>query len=227
VNGLPPSLRDRVLGAVSTRSAVTRKIQRVRLLVILLALVFSIGASWFIGRLPANAPIRPAHYIIVLLVACSIITLATAYLTHGPTPSPLGRSRGSYHALAIATPLGLALAALGANLVAPSTLVEQTAASAAHFSCLTHTITAGSVVLAALLVLERRSIATAAAIKGASMGAVAGAWATLFISIRCPHAHPLHVVPTHILPIVLLVVVGMTAGARALSMRSDDASETR
>jgi hypothetical protein len=166
-------------------------------------------------------------YVATMLSACVVVAIMTAYYTLGPTSSALGRSSRFYRILTITTPCILALAALFANLIAPATLVEQTAPDMTHVSCSTLTFMAGAAVLAVLLVLERRSSTTLATLKGAGFGAVAAAWATLFISISCPYAHPLHVVPTHIfVPVIPLVVGGLLGGGRFLSMRADRSSGT-
>jgi hypothetical protein len=166
-------------------------------------------------------------YLVAMLSACVVVAILTAYYTLGPAPSALGRSSRFYRILTMATPCLLAAAALIANVLAPATIVMQSAPDSTHFSCSMLTVVAGAAVLTVLLVLERRTSTTLATLKGASFGAVAAAWATLFISISCPYAHPLHVVPTHVLvPIVPLVVGGILGGARFLSIRADRASES-
>jgi hypothetical protein len=219
----PSSLRDQVLAATATRPSATRKTHHQRRLAWMLLLVaLIIGASSLLAGRHSHVPSRPTSYFLTVLAACVIVAVLTAYGTLGPTPSALGRSSRFYRILTIATPFVLTLALLIANWLEPSTLAVQTARDMTHLSCSAVTLLAGAVVLGVLLVLERRSVTTSAAWKGASFGAVAAAWATLFISISCPYAHPLHVVPTHVwVPVILLVVAGLLGGARILSMRAD------
>ncbi len=228
MKGPSPSLRDRVLVEATTHPSVTRQTHHFRRLALgLLILATIVGSSSFMAGRHAEIPQRPIMYVVPMFSACVIVALLTAYFTLGPTPSALGRSPRFYRILMIATPCFLALAALMANGLAPATFVTQTAPEMAHLSCSLLTLIAGVAVLAVLLVLERRTSTTLATLRGASLGAVAAAWATLFISISCPHAHPLHVIPAHILvPILPLVVGGILGGARFLSMRADRSSET-
>lgn len=170
----------------------------------------------------ADIPDRPMTYLATMLAACVVVAILTAYSTLGPTSSALGRTSRFYRILTIVTPFVLALAAIAANVLAPSTMVEQVGHAAPHVSCSTITFMAGAGVLLGLLLLERGSVTNSAAAKGASFGAVAAAWATLFISISCPYAHPLHVLPTHVfVPVIPLVVGGVLGGARMLTMRAE------
>lgn len=225
----PSSLREHVLASVATRPSPTRSAhhqRRLALALLVLAIIVAAG-SMMAGR-HADVPARPTNYLVTILAICAVVALLVAYGTLGPTPSALGRSSRVHRWLTITTPCLLALGALIANALAPSTLVAQTAPEMTHVACSTVTLLAGAAVLAILLVLERRSSTTSALVKGASLGTVAAAWATLFISISCPYAHPLHVVPTHILvPIIPLVVGGMVAGVRILSIRAEDSAKPR
>lgn len=225
MNGPPSHVRDRILAATAARPAATRETHRQRrLALVLLMLAFVVGSSTMLAGRHPDAPQRPMAYLITMLAASVIVAIMTAYYMLGPTASALGRSSRFYRILTFVTPCILALAALVANLLAPATMMAS-ADDAPHLACSTITFIAGAAVLAILLLLERRSATTSVTLKGASYGAVGAAWATLFISISCPYAHPLHVVPTHILaPIVPLVIGGMVAGARILALRANRSS---
>lgn len=228
MKGPSSTLRDRVLAGTTTRPSATRQTHRHRRLAFVLLMLASIvGSSSLLAGRHAHVSQRPMPYLVAMLTACVVVAILTAYYTLSMAPSALGRSSRSYRILTIATPCSLAVAALIANFLAPATVVTQTAPEMTHLSCSMLTVIAGAAVLAVLLILERRSSTTLATLKGASFGAVAAAWATLFISISCPYAHPLHVVPTHVLiPIIPLVVGGLLGGARFLSMRADRSTET-
>lgn len=229
MNGPPSFLRERVLTAAAERPSATRKSHRQRRLAFaLVILAFVIGSSTMLAGRHPEAPARPMAYLVTMLSASVVVAVVTAYYTLGPTPSATGRSSRFQRILTIATPFILTLAALMANVLAPMTLAAQTAPDAAHVACSTITFIAGAAVLAVMLALERGSSTTSAVFKGASLGAVAAAWGTLFISISCPYAHPFHVVPTHVLlPLVPLLIGGIVAGTRILSIRADRVTETR
>lgn len=230
MNSPPASLRDRVLAAVAAHPAATRKIHyRRRLVLMFVFLVILIGSSLLLAAYwgTISSP-RALPYMMTILAASVLVAILTAYFILGPTPSAMGRSSQFHRLLTIAIPSILTLATLGANILVPVTLTEEIPPFAALISCSITSLIAGAGMLSALLILERRSVTTSALVKGASFGAVAAAWATVFISISCPHAHPLHVVPSHVLvPVVLLVVGGLLAGARILVMRAKRSSETR
>lgn len=223
MNGPPASLRDQILKAAATRPSATRKTHRQRrLALIVLLLAFTAGASSMLAGRHTDVPERPMTYLATLLAACVVVAILTAYSTLGPTFSALGRSARFYRILAILTPIVLALAAIAANILAPSTMIEHPGHMGPHVSCSTITFMAGAGVLLLLLVLEKGSVTNSAAAKGASFGAVAAAWATLFISISCPYAHPFHVLPTHVfVPVIPLVVGGIFGGMRMLTMRTE------
>lgn len=223
MNGPPTSLRDQILQATATRPSATRKThQQRRLALVVLLLAFVVGGSAMLAGRHADVPDRPMTYLTTMLAACVVVAMLTAYSTLGPAPSALGRTSRFYRFLTIVTPFVLALAAITANAIAPSTMVEQVGHAAPHVSCSTITFLAGAGVLLVLLLLEKGSATNSAAAKGASFGVVAAAWATLFISISCPYAHPLHVLPTHVIvPVIPLIVGGVVGGVRMLTMRAE------
>ncbi len=227
MNAPPSSLREQILAETATRPAATRKTHRLRrLLSMVLVLVILIGASLVLAQYWADPLPRPWAYVITMVVSAVLIALLTAYFILGPTPSALGRSAHFHRLSTLAIPSILTLAALGANVAVPETLAEPTPPATAFFSCSIVSLSVGTVVLAALLFLERRSATTSVVVKGASLGAVGASWATLFISISCPHAHPLHVVPSHVIvPVLLLVIGGLIAGRRVLAIRAKRSSD--
>jgi hypothetical protein len=172
-----------------------------------LLLAILVGSSLLLATFWATTQPRPLPYVLMICLATLLVAILTAYFVLGPTPSAVGRSSRFHRLLTIAIPSILTLAALGANVLVPATLAEQIPPVAALISCSITSLIAGAGVLAALLILERHSVTTSVIVKGASFGAVAAAWAAVFISISCAHTHPLHVVPSHVLVTVMLLVL--------------------
>ena len=228
MNAPPSSLREQILAATAAHPADTRKThRRRRLLSMLLVLVLLIGSSLVLATYWAHSHTRPLPYVLTIAAAALLIAILTAYFILGPAPSALGRSSHFHRLLTLAIPSILTLATLGANFAFPETLEEATPPTTAFFSCSIVSFSVGTIVLAALLFLERRSVTTSVIVKSASFGAVAAAWATLFISISCPHTHPLHVVPSHVIaPVALLVLGGIVVGRRILELRAQRSSKT-
>ncbi|GAC1394784.1 MAG: hypothetical protein NVSMB47_04280 [Polyangiales bacterium] len=60
----------------------------------------------------------------------------------------------------------------------------------------------------------RRAVPVAAALRGAALGAAAGAWSGLAMHLHCPHFDRAHVLIGHVAPIVLFAIVGAVVGPR-------------
>lgn len=223
MNGPPASLRDRVLETAANRPSATRTTHRQRrLALMILILALLVASSSMLAANHAEMPARPIAYLVTMVSTSFVLAIATAYSMLAPTSSALGRSSRFYSGLMIIAPFALAIAALLANFVAPSTWIMPEGVRAPHISCSTITLVTGAGLLVVLMFLERCSATNSVVLKGASLGVVAAAWATLFISISCPFTHPMHVIPTHILlPVVPLVLGGAVAGARVLAMRAN------
>ena len=82
--------------------------------------------------------------------------------------------------------------------------------------CLVISTIVGVTVLTAFTVALRRSVPTASRLRGAAIGAAAGAWAGLGVFIFCPSGDLLHIFVGHILPIVAFTLVGIVAIPRIL-----------
>jgi hypothetical protein len=62
----------------------------------------------------------------------------------------------------------------------------------------------------------RRAAPVASSLRGATLGAAAGAWAGLAVFIFCPSGDPLHLLLGHALPVAGFTLLGALALARAL-----------
>ena len=67
----------------------------------------------------------------------------------------------------------------------------------------------GASVLAIFAVTLRRAVAVAVGLRGAALGAAAGAWAGLAVFAFCPSGELQHLLIGHVLPIVLLTMCGV------------------
>jgi hypothetical protein len=74
----------------------------------------------------------------------------------------------------------------------------------------------GVSVLAIFAVALRRAVAVASGLRGAALGAAAGAWAGLAVFAFCPSGSLQHLLVGHVLPIALLTFSGGVALSRAL-----------
>lgn len=62
----------------------------------------------------------------------------------------------------------------------------------------------------------RRAVPTAPRLRGAALGAAAGAWSGLALHIHCPMFDRGHIMIGHFLPILLFAIVGALVGPRVL-----------
>jgi hypothetical protein len=67
----------------------------------------------------------------------------------------------------------------------------------------------GASVLAIFAVTLRRAVAVTVGLRGAALGAAAGAWAGLAVFAFCPSGELQHLLVGHVLPIVLLTLCGV------------------
>jgi hypothetical protein len=112
-----------------------------------------------------------------------------------------------YAALVLVTPV---------HMQADEAVSSDVAISRWGLRCLVISAVVGLMVLTAFTAALRRSIPTASRLRGAAIGAAAGAWAGLSVFIFCPSGDLLHILVGHILPIVALTLVGIVSIPRIL-----------
>ncbi len=213
---LPPSLRERVMQAAATRPAPTRQTTDRRRILSFCAAIVAVGIFAFMNGVPYISARRPVSHLVVGVIAFALIAISSAVFTFRPIPSALGRRPAVRRKLAVAVPIALVLASLVANFSALVTFRWPSTNIWAHIPCAIATMILGGIGLALLVRMERGVETIAPRAKGASLGAVVGAWTALLMAIECPYPDPFHVIITHIVPVALLVVVGMEFGSRWL-----------
>ena len=82
--------------------------------------------------------------------------------------------------------------------------------------CLVLATIVGGVALASLALALRRAIPVRSDLRGAALGAAAGAWAGLALFVFCPASEYEHLLVGHLLPVVALTVGGALGASRAL-----------
>jgi hypothetical protein len=74
----------------------------------------------------------------------------------------------------------------------------------------------GLIVLTSLAAALRRAVPVASRLRGAVLGAAAGAWAGLAVFVFCPSGDHLHITLGHVLPVVAFTALGGLIVSRAL-----------
>jgi len=90
--------------------------------------------------------------------------------------------------------------------------------SVVGFRCLTLSAIVGLTVFGSFTIALRRSVPVASGLRGAAIGAAAGAWAALSVFVFCPSDDLRHIFIAHVLPIVGFTALGMTVIPRALRL---------
>ncbi len=130
--------------------------------------------------------------------------------------SALGYPRPWLLATALAIPPFLIA---GLLLLDPFRLFCAPVSPKAHLGCLLTGLGLALGPLLGLLAARWRAVPTRPGYTGACIGAAAGSWAGLAMSLHCSVSEPLHLLVAHIAPVALLGLVGAIAGAAGLAPR--------
>ena len=166
-------------------------------------------------RIYEGTPVT-VHLVIVLLLIVGL-TLSATLIALGRGERGLGSSVVAlFLAAVLVTPIYAAL-----TLIDPLEVTQAAAASLAPLSpwaprCLTVSAAVGLLVLLSFTAALRRSAPVASRLRGAAVGAAAGAWAGLSVFMYCPAAGYHHLFVGHVLPIAALTLLGLAVIPRAL-----------
>jgi Negative regulator of sigma F len=214
----PEYLYPRVRRAVeSTPAATTRTRMRIlaalAIVPALTALVVVIASEAVYGRPAAGLGIDVASAAAVLMTLALLAGLALA-----STLFALSQGRGG---LGIASMWLVSIVALVVPVYAALTVLQPLHSGAADDVGVTGvtispwgvrcifiaTVVSGSV-LAIFAVALRRAVAVASGLRGAALGAAAGAWGGLAVFAFCPSGETQHLLVGHVLPIAVFTLLG-------------------
>lgn len=214
---LPHSLKERVLGAVRAAPTLTRRQWLLRQGALLaLALTILVGLSFAHGLTPMRE--RPALHLWVSVIGFVGLGIASTQALAVFAFAPLGPSRTRLRWRKRAAAPALALIAVLANLAAPETLVGPAPGFHFHVMCPLLLLGSGTIVAALAIFGMRGADPLGPRDTAAALGACAGVWAALAVSLQCHFTDPFHVLATHVLPVSLLAAGAARWGARAVSV---------
>ncbi len=133
--------------------------------------------------------------------------------------SMLGRPTSVRAAVATLTPIAFLGVVLLASAVWPETALSHDGPRDLA-PCLVYTLIFAVGPLVAFALLRRRSDAVAPRSGGAALGAAAGAWGAVGITLHCPHVTPGHVVLGHVLPVAGIALLGVLVGQQIVAIRT-------
>jgi len=166
-------------------------------------------------RVDVGTPLTSQLLMVLLLVVG--LTLSATLIAVGRGERGLGSGVTSLFLVALLVTPIYAVIALGIPLEASGAA----AASLEHLSpwgprCLSLAAAVGLLVLITFTAALRRSAPVASRLRGAALGAAAGAWAGLAVFIFCPATEHRHLLVGHVLPIAACTLLGLAAIPRAL-----------
>ena len=157
-----------------------------------------------------------AQFLIVLLLLVGLTLVATLTAVR-PGERGLGSGVVSLFLVTLlVTPIYAALTLAGALGGGRSAISSLAGLSPWGPRCIGIAVAVGLAVLICFTAALRRSAPVASRLRGAALGAAAGAWAGLSVFIYCPATDHHHLLVGHVLPIAALTLLGLAAIPRAL-----------
>ena len=220
----PEEVLSRIRVAVAATPA-SRTSTRLRLGVALAAVPFLVaGVLLVASQIVYHRPALRIHMGTYVTSELLVVLLLVAGLTLSATLIAVTRgARGLGSGVTSLVLVALLVTPIYAALVLANPLEASQAAaeSLARLSpwglrCLTIAAVIGLLVLVSLTAALRRAVPVASRLRGAALGAAAGAWAGLSVFIFCPATEYRHLLIGHVLPIAAVTLLGLVAVPRAL-----------
>jgi hypothetical protein len=209
-----PDLKRRVLAAVRTQPAPTQSAVRQRGW-LTFGICAAIALAVFAWAGGVRIYDRPGLLIVWTCVGWIVAASAAAAFGVARGRSMLGRSTASLIWLIIALPVALLAWKIGVTLPFGSEMVAPWPGRPG-FRCLGLSLAMAAPLLAAFVVIRRRSDPVHPGIAGAVLGITAGVAAGTFVDLWCPVAHLPHLLLGHIVPLVVVALIGAWVGRRLL-----------
>jgi hypothetical protein len=222
----PARLHERIRALIaSTPAATTRtrtRILRALAVVPVLTAAVVLTASELVYRQPtAGLDIDVASPVGMLAILVLLAVLASASTLFALWQGRSGLGIGSLTLASIAAlvvPVYAALTVLRPLHSGAADDVSLTGVSISPwgFRCLLIATLVSAPVLAILANALRRAVAVSTSLRGAALGAAAGAWGGLAVFVFCPSGSPQHLLVGHVAPVAVFTLLGGLALARAL-----------
>jgi hypothetical protein len=219
-------LYARVRAAVESTPAATmrtstRIVAALAVVPALTAIIVLIASELVYGQPAAGLEVAvgsPAALLTVLALLAAVALISTLFASR---QGRSGLGIGSTWLVSIAALVVPVYAALTVLQPVHSGAAEEIAATGVvispwGFRCLFVATLVSAGVLVILAGALRRAVAVSSNLRGAALGAAAGAWGGLAVFAFCPSAEPQHLLVGHVLPVAIFTLLGGVALARAL-----------
>lgn len=204
-------IRARLSGAGTSRFRTRDRILVALLLVPLVALAVSFVASGLVYHRAASGLVVDAAHSSRLVWTLALLGAVTL----GATLVAFWRGGRGFGAGAVSLAV---VAVLVAPLYGVLTLVDPVHLNDAPASgvtvspwgarCASIATVVGLLTLASFTIALRRAVPVASHLRGAAIGATAGAWAGIAVFVFCPSADSQHLIAGHFLPLLALLLIG-------------------
>jgi hypothetical protein len=205
-DGLPASLKARVLEAAKKQTSPTRTSVNVDVLLVLLT-AFVAAVNVLLAAGGVTFGLRSPALVVSTTLGRGTIALAATWAALGRGGSMLGRSLPWLATTSVATPLAI----MGWMFLGVSAAPTGDAMSMWH--CVATTTLLGLGPLAAFATMHRQSDLAHPIATGSALGAASGAWAEVAMVLNCPASDLGHRLFCHVGPTALLVAIGAALGA--------------
>jgi hypothetical protein len=213
-------LRTAIEGSATPRTGTRRRITLLLAAVPGAIATVLLTASHLVHGRPAlrvDLSTAPTSELVLVLILVGALALATTLVAVGRGARGLGPPATSLFVVAVlVTPVYAVL-----TLAIPIESAEEAAAATADLSrwglrCGAIAAAAGMLVLTSFACALRRSVAAASRLRGAALGAAAGAWSGLTVFLFCPATELGHLLVGHVLPIAAFTLLALVAVPRVL-----------
>jgi hypothetical protein len=211
-----PELKQRVLAAVRTEPAPTRRRVRQRDALVL-AVCVAIALAIFIEFGGLRRYDRPVLLVVWTCLGWALATGAAAWVGMVRGRSMLGRSTAVLVTLIVAAPLAILAWKIGVTVPFGSQMMMPWP-TRGGFRCLGLSLAIAAPLLAGCVVLRRHSDPVHPGIAGAALGVMAGVASGTLVDLWCPVAYLPHLLLGHILPLLVVALFGAWAGRRFLGL---------
>jgi hypothetical protein len=212
-----PELKDRVLAAAASEISPTRRQLRVQT-ALLAASAIAVPLVLFALLGGARIGPRPLGLVAVTTLGTLAIASCALFVAFGRGRSMLGRTYPVLLATAVLVPVAFLIWKVTASAGVPGMMDAWPGRPGFRCFGLTALLAAWPVV--ALGWIRRGSDPVHPRMLGLALGVAAGAAAVGLVDLWCPVAHLRHLLLGHVAPMLLLGVIGMLVGARALGVRA-------
>lgn len=213
----PPALSAKVRAAIAAEPAPSGTRMLPRLLVS--ALAAAIGSAIFGFRTRGDLASLPMGDLIGTLAALLMLAFAGWMLATYPGRRGLGTSIVVLWGvvLSLAPIYGAVVMAAPIHAPGASWPAEATSTIVSHaIPCAVASLVVACIALSGMLFALRRAVPVAPSLRGAALGAAAGAWAGLALHLHCVHFDRPHLLLGHVLPVAIFTLLGALIAPRVI-----------